>query len=60
MKWISVDDEKPEPGERVLVYRPDASDWGDPEIRIAEYTGSHYGCYVQPSHWMRIPLKPEK
>ena len=41
MAWISVDDELPEQGEPVLVYRPLAYTTDDPEVAISFYRA---GC----------------
>lgn len=59
--WIDVNDRLPEPGQLVLVYRPDAPKTQDPVIRTAYYglhgrTGRYgFNCYLQPSLWMPIP-----
>lgn len=57
--WIDCKDSKPDKDELVLVFRPDAAKYQDPLVRTAKFTGEHYACYVQPSHWMRIPKCPE-
>lgn len=58
-QWISCKEKNPEKDELVLVFRPDAAQYYDPLVRTAKFTGEHYACYVQPSHWMRIPEYPE-
>lgn len=62
--WIDVNDQLPEPGQMVLVYRPNAGETQDPIVRTAFYglhgrSGVHgFNCYVQPSHWAYIPTPP--
>lgn len=58
--WIDCKDSQPDKDELVLVFCPDAEKYQDPLVRTAKFTGEHYACYVQPSHWMRIPEWPEK
>ena len=59
MSWIDCRLERPEKDELVLVFRPDAAACYDPLVKTAKFTGEHYACYVQPTHWMRIPDYPE-
>lgn len=58
--WIPAEDESPEAGERVLVYRPDAHHppASDPNIDVREYDGATYHGSHPVTHWMRLPLAP--
>jgi hypothetical protein len=57
MSWISVDDEFPEVGEMVMIYRPQVmtEDHTDKPIREAIYSGDgRFSAHHQPTHWMNI------
>lgn len=64
MKMISVEDQLPEIGQAVLVYRPDAPETHDQKWKLTYYglggrTGIHgFNCYVQPTHWCALPEEP--
>jgi hypothetical protein len=56
-EWISVDDEFPELGEMVIIFRPQVmtEDHTDKPIREATYKGSgKFSAWHQPTHWMSI------
>lgn len=52
--WINCKDQLPETGQICLLYRPDAPKTQDSIFKVAAYTGEHFACYVQPSHWQPI------
>ncbi len=56
--WISVDDRLPEPGEIVMVFRPQVltDDHTDKPIREAAYLSEHgrFDCYHQPTKWIGV------
>lgn len=52
--WIDCKDRLPKAGQVCLVYRPDAPKTQDPMYRTAVFTGEHFACYVQPSHWLPL------
>lgn len=65
-EWISVKQEVPEYGKRVLLYMK-APTWGDKQIHIGcrthtDQSGDHwnvdYGHYI--SHWMPLPEPPKE
>lgn len=65
-QWISVKDEMPEQGQKVLVFRPHAHEkpYKDPNYKICTYAGedifinSHFEHEV--THWMPLPKPPTK
>ena len=65
-QWISVKDEMPEQGQKVLVFRPHAHEkpYKDPNYKICTYAGedifinSHFEHEV--THWMPLPKQPTK
>jgi hypothetical protein len=54
--WIACKWRMPEPGQLCLLYRPDAPQTQDSIYRIAIYTGKHFACYVQPTHWQPLTV----
>ena len=59
--WIACADRMPELGKEVLVYRPDAPESGDPQIRLAirnDRRPHGFSCYCIPTHWMPLPAPP--
>lgn len=65
-QWISVKDEMPEQGQKVLVFRPHAHEkpYKDPNYKICTYAGedifinSHFEHEI--THWMPLPKPPTK
>ena len=65
-QWISVKDEMPEQGQKVLVFRPYAHEkpYKDPNYKICTYAGedifinSHFEHEI--THWMPLPEPPTK
>lgn len=65
-QWISVKDEMPEQGQKVLVFRPHAHEkpYKDPNYKICTYAGedifinSHFEHEI--THWMLLPEPPTK
>ena len=65
-QWISVKDEMPEQGQKVLVFRPYAHEkpYKDPNYKICTYAGedifinSHFEHEI--THWMPLPKPPTK
>ena len=65
-QWISVKDEMPEQGQKVLVFRPHAHEkpYKDPNYKICTYAGadifinSHFEHVI--THWMPLPNPPTK
>lgn len=65
-QWISVKDEMPEQGQKVLVFRPHAHEkpYKDPNYKICTYAGedifinSHFEHEI--THWMPLPNPPTK
>lgn len=65
-EWISVKDEMPEQGQKVLVFRPHAHEkpYKDPNYKICTYAGedifinSHFEHEI--THWMPLPKPPTK
>lgn len=65
-EWISVEDEMPEQGQKVLVFRPHAHEkpYKDPNYKICTYAGedifinSHFEHEI--THWMPLPEPPTK
>ena len=65
-QWISVKDEMPEQGQKVLVFRPYAHEkpYKDPNYKICTYAGedifinSHFEYEI--THWMPLPKPPTK
>lgn len=63
-QWTSISDQKPEQGQKVLLFRPHANKkpHGDPIVKIAKYIGdglfigSHFEHLI--THWMPIPEYP--
>ncbi|WP_180051159.1 DUF551 domain-containing protein [Acinetobacter sp. YH12211] len=65
-QWISVKNEMPEQGQKVLVFRPHAHEkpYKDPNYKICTYAGedifinSHFEHEI--THWMPLPKPPTK
>lgn len=56
MKWIDCKDQMPAKGQICLIYRPEAEKTQDNLYRVAVFTGEHFACYVQPSHWAAVTV----
>lgn len=54
MNWIDCKEMLPKAGQLCLLYRPDAENTQDSLYRVAVFTGEHFACYVQPSHWAAL------
>lgn len=54
--WISVEDELPESGKEVLVFR----DYGDRKIIEVECWSNKFSILNCATHWMPLPSPPLK
>jgi hypothetical protein len=68
MKWLSINDQKPKHGQKIIPYFPEMN-WNtwiaslilpimiwDEEKQIA--SNERWGCAI--THWLPVPTEPEK
>ena len=57
-EWVSVEEQRPMPNERVLSYAPSRFDYTDFDICVVRgwQCNNNHGV----THWMHLPAPPEK
>lgn len=56
MKWIDINDERPEKGKLVLVCNPE---WKSPNILVASMDYDwEFSCFMPVKYWMELPEMP--
>ncbi|HDT2082741.1 TPA: DUF551 domain-containing protein [Enterobacter roggenkampii] len=63
--WVACSERMPEEGNKVIVFRPRASESNDPPVKTATYKGGReyyhgFDCYCEPTHWMPMPAAPQQ
>ena len=59
MKWISVDDELPEPGTRIIYFNEDPFDFYNGD-RVMIGVCGHKEWFANITHWMPLPEEPNQ